>query len=439
MVWAAIKNPIAASPASTMVELGNKIQEAKDAVPESQDDILSQENKAKARARYKADPEKKKASVRYSYNADIESKQSAKRQRYQVDLDENRAAKRQRYQEDVEDNRAAKRNRYWNDPAVRLAKRAAERKRYRRGHRTTTTTQRCSAAPLPSAASSSSAAPTATSSRAALTATSSRAALTATSSRAALTTTSSRAALTATSSRAALTVNSSSRSSRSTATVLVPVPPPPLPWPEPGCRGITGERQYLQRNHGSKTRRHPRDSINDDDGTRSRPEWRAQRDRVIITLLCLKLKTNVTGYCVRETKVTNVSTCSSADVATSCENGTTRCACTSFHMYVYNTLADAVLASSTLVTALEDDGSKLALNVAGFQIISFVASYSAAVPLFNAPLQAWVLVGVGVLVAILYGTKPLWWNRCLWRHSKDEDGTQEPAPKHPGKHQQEEL
>lgn len=35
MVWAAIKNPIAASPASTMVELGNKIQEAKDAVPES--------------------------------------------------------------------------------------------------------------------------------------------------------------------------------------------------------------------------------------------------------------------------------------------------------------------------------------------------------------------------------------------------------------------
>eukprot|EP00731_Ephydatia_muelleri_P027810 Em0019g683a len=168
------------------------------------------------------------------------------------------------------------------------------------------------------------------------------------------------------------------------------------------------------------------------------PEWRAQRDRVIITLLCLKLKTNVTGYCVRETKATNVSTCSSADVATSCENGTTRCACTSFHMYVYNTLADAVLASSTLVTALEDDGSKLALNVAGFQIISFVASYS-AVPLFNAPLQAWVLVGVGVLVAILYGTKPLWWNRCLWRHSKDEDGTQEPAPKHPGKHQQEEL
>ncbi|KAL5486546.1 hypothetical protein EMCRGX_G019043 [Ephydatia muelleri] len=93
-----------------------------------------------------ADPEKKKASVRDSYNADIESKQSAKRQRYQEDLEENRAANRQRYQEDLEENRAAKRqkyednsaaikaserNRYWNDPAVRLAKRAAERKRSR--------------------------------------------------------------------------------------------------------------------------------------------------------------------------------------------------------------------------------------------------------------------------------------------------------------------
>ena len=154
---------------------------------QKQDDILSQQNKDKARARYKADPkkkkasvrdsykadpekkkasvrdsykadpEKKKASVRDSYNADIESKQSAKRQRYQEDVEDNRAAKRQRYQEDVEENRAAKRpkyednsaaikaserNRYWNDPAVRLAKRAAERKRYCRGHRTTTTTQR---------------------------------------------------------------------------------------------------------------------------------------------------------------------------------------------------------------------------------------------------------------------------------------------------------
>ena len=38
--------------------------------------------------------------------------------------------------------KASERSRYWNDPAVRLAKCAAERMRYRRGHRTTTTTQR---------------------------------------------------------------------------------------------------------------------------------------------------------------------------------------------------------------------------------------------------------------------------------------------------------
>ena len=68
---------------------------------QKQDDILSQENKAKARARYKADPEKKKAPLYAA--ADIESKQSAKRQRYQEDVEENRAAKRQKY----EDNSAA--------------------------------------------------------------------------------------------------------------------------------------------------------------------------------------------------------------------------------------------------------------------------------------------------------------------------------------------
>eukprot|EP00731_Ephydatia_muelleri_P026578 Em0018g678a len=107
---------------------------------QKQDDILSQENKAKARARYKADPEKKasvrdsykadpekkKASVRDSYNADIESKQSAKGQRYQEDVEENRAAKRQRYQEDVEENRAAKRQRYQEDVEEN---RAAKRQR----------------------------------------------------------------------------------------------------------------------------------------------------------------------------------------------------------------------------------------------------------------------------------------------------------------------
>ncbi|KAL5475029.1 hypothetical protein EMCRGX_G027076 [Ephydatia muelleri] len=138
---------------------------------QKQDDILSQQNKAKARARYKADPEKKKASVRDSYkadpekkkasvrdsykadpekkkasvrdsyNADIESKQSAKRQRYQEDVEENRAAKRPKYEDNSAAIKASERNRYWYDPAVRLAKRAVERKRYRSGHRTTTTTQ----------------------------------------------------------------------------------------------------------------------------------------------------------------------------------------------------------------------------------------------------------------------------------------------------------
>ncbi|KAL5502141.1 hypothetical protein EMCRGX_G008865 [Ephydatia muelleri] len=109
---------------------------------QKQNDILSQQNKAKARARYKVDPEKKKASVRDSYNADIESKQSAQRQqRYQEDVEENRAAKRPKYEDNSAAIKAFEMNRYWYDPAVRLAKRAAERKRYRRGHRTTTTTQ----------------------------------------------------------------------------------------------------------------------------------------------------------------------------------------------------------------------------------------------------------------------------------------------------------
>ena len=98
--------------------------------------------KASVRDSYKADPEKKKASVRDSYNADIESKQSANRQRYQEDVEENRAAKRPNYEDNSAAIKASERNRYWNDPAVRLAKRAAERKRYRRGHGTTTTTQR---------------------------------------------------------------------------------------------------------------------------------------------------------------------------------------------------------------------------------------------------------------------------------------------------------
>ena len=44
-----------------------------------------------------------------------------------------RAAKRQKYEDNSAAIKTSERNRYWNDPAVRLAKRAAERKRYRRG------------------------------------------------------------------------------------------------------------------------------------------------------------------------------------------------------------------------------------------------------------------------------------------------------------------
>ena len=115
------------------------------------------------------------------YNADIESKQSAKRQRYHSrrtvllkgsdikrtsrrtvllkgsDIkrtsrrtvllkgsDIKRTSRRTallKYEDNSAAIKASERNRYWSDPAVRLAKRAAERKRYRRGHRTTTTTQ----------------------------------------------------------------------------------------------------------------------------------------------------------------------------------------------------------------------------------------------------------------------------------------------------------
>ena len=116
-----------------------------------------EENRAAKRQRYQEDVKENHAAKRQRYQEGVEENRAAKRQRYQEDVEDNRAAKRQRYQEDVEENRAAKRqkyednsaaikaserNRYWNDPAVRLAKRAAERKRYRRGHRTTTTTQR---------------------------------------------------------------------------------------------------------------------------------------------------------------------------------------------------------------------------------------------------------------------------------------------------------
>ncbi|KAL5506223.1 hypothetical protein EMCRGX_G007821 [Ephydatia muelleri] len=96
---------------------------------QKREDILSQENKAKARARYKADPEKK-ASVRDTYNANAVSKRAAKRLRYQEGIEENRAAKRQRYQEGVVENRAAKRQRYQEGVEEN---RAAKRQRYQEG------------------------------------------------------------------------------------------------------------------------------------------------------------------------------------------------------------------------------------------------------------------------------------------------------------------
>ena len=62
---------------------------------QKQDDILSQENKAKARARYKADPEKK-ASVRDSYKADPEKKASV-RDSYKADPEKKKASVRNSY------------------------------------------------------------------------------------------------------------------------------------------------------------------------------------------------------------------------------------------------------------------------------------------------------------------------------------------------------
>ena len=85
---------------------------------QKQDNILSQENKAKARARYKADPEMKKASVSDSYKADPEKKKASVRDSYKADpekkasvsdsynadIESKQSAKRQRYQEDLEEN-----------------------------------------------------------------------------------------------------------------------------------------------------------------------------------------------------------------------------------------------------------------------------------------------------------------------------------------------
>ena len=64
---------------------------------QKQGDILSQENKAKARARYKADPEKKKASVRDSYKADPEKKKASVRDSCKVDPEKKKASVRDSY------------------------------------------------------------------------------------------------------------------------------------------------------------------------------------------------------------------------------------------------------------------------------------------------------------------------------------------------------
>ena len=63
---------------------------------QKREDILSQENKAKARARYKADPEKKKASVRDTYKADPEKKASV-RDTYKADPEKKKGSVRDTY------------------------------------------------------------------------------------------------------------------------------------------------------------------------------------------------------------------------------------------------------------------------------------------------------------------------------------------------------
>ena len=82
---------------------------------QKQGDILSQGNKAKARARYKADPETKKASVRDSYKADPEKKASV-RDSYKVDPEKKKASVRDSYKADPEKKNASVRDSYKADP-----------------------------------------------------------------------------------------------------------------------------------------------------------------------------------------------------------------------------------------------------------------------------------------------------------------------------------
>eukprot|EP00731_Ephydatia_muelleri_P036574 Em0281g2a len=86
-----------------------------------QDDTLSQENKAKARARYKADPEKKKASVRDSYKADPEKKKASIRDSYKADPEKKKASVRDSYKADPEKKKASVRDSYKADPEKKKA------------------------------------------------------------------------------------------------------------------------------------------------------------------------------------------------------------------------------------------------------------------------------------------------------------------------------
>ena len=81
---------------------------------QTQDDILSQENKAKARARYKTDPEKK-ASVRDSYTADPEKKKASVRDSYKADPEKKKVSVRDSYKADPEQ-KAFVRDGYKADP-----------------------------------------------------------------------------------------------------------------------------------------------------------------------------------------------------------------------------------------------------------------------------------------------------------------------------------
>ena len=94
---------------------------------------LLEENRAAQRRRYEEDLDENRVAKRRRYEEDLEENRAAKRRRYEENLEENRAAKRRQYEDNSAAIKASKRSRYWNDPAVRLAKCAAERTRYRRG------------------------------------------------------------------------------------------------------------------------------------------------------------------------------------------------------------------------------------------------------------------------------------------------------------------